>query len=96
MEFFIDLLVLGQAAPNFNGIVNSISTALRPLVGAVFSLGLILVLLGTIASPFMPSFAQENKGYILKAGVAAMLIGLVPSIAAWLVGIGTTAAGSGS
>lgn len=95
MDFVLDLFVLAQAAPNFNGIITSLSSSLRPLVGAILALGLILVLLGTIASPFMPQFAQENKGYIMKAGVAAIVIGLVPQIASWLVGIGTTAAGGG-
>ncbi len=93
MDFVLDLFVLAQAAPNFQAIVTSISTSLRPLVGAILTLGLILVMIGTIASPFMPQFAQENKGYFMKAGVAAMVIGIVPQIASWLVGIGTTAAG---
>ena len=93
MDFVLDLFVLAQAAPNFNAIVTSITTGLRPVVGALLALGLTLVLLGTVASPIMPQFAQENKGYVFKAGVAAIVLGLVPQIASWLVGIGTTAAG---
>lgn len=96
MDFVLDLFVLANTAPpNFNGIITSVTTAIRPMVGALLALGLTLVLIGTIAAPIMPQFAQENKGYILKAGIAAMFVGLVPTIASWLVGIGTTAAGGG-
>jgi hypothetical protein len=70
------------------GIFNNIITAIKPAASAAFVLGLIVAAFGTFLAPLLPEWGQQNKGHIMRGGLAMVLIGIAPALATWLAGIG--------
>ena len=80
-------LTLQATEPPFAKVLEKVAAGLVPLTTALLTVGIILSALGTVAAPMMPKQAQANTGWFLKAGVAAILVGMAPQIAAWITGL---------
>ena len=81
------LVVLRAEEPPFEEVLDKVAAGLVPLTTALLTVGIILSALGTIAAPMMPEQAQAHKGWFLKAGVAAIVVGMAPQLAAWITSL---------
>lgn len=69
-------------------IITNITDAIKPAASAAFVLGLIIAAFGTFLAPLLPEWGQQNKGHIMRGGLAMVLIGIAPALATWLSTIG--------
>lgn len=73
---------------DFNAVLTAITTKLQPLATTAFALGIILTGLGTILAPLLPDWAQQHKGWFMKAGLAVILISMAVPLATWVGTLG--------
>lgn len=89
---FAPTLVLAQTAPGIAEAITGVTSGLQPIFIPFAMLGLTIFFLLMIGSPVLPEAAQQNKGYFMKVCVVLIVVGMLPTITAWLFSLGGGAA----
>lgn len=91
---FSPTLVLAQTAPGIAEAITGVTSGLQPIFIPLAMLGLTIFFLLMIGSPVLPEAAQQNKGYFMKVCVVLIVVGMLPTITAWLFSLGGGSAGA--
>lgn len=75
-------ILLFQADPttSINNVISQIIGVVKPIGVALAVLGAILWGLAKLASPIMPEWASQNQGFINKAFIGMLALGLAPTL----------------
>jgi len=85
-QWYVLGIVLAQGGgpgATIQSALDQIAPELRILGIGMMTLGLIIFGLSKLAQPFAPELAASSQGYIMKAFMGMMVIGLATTLASW-------------
>jgi hypothetical protein len=84
----LGIILAEPSTPGLAEAIKKITDGLTPVFLPLAGLSLTIFFLLMIGAPILPEAAQSNKGFFMKACLALVVVGMIPTIVSWLYGLG--------